>query len=168
MLTSSSRDGFQPNLFCTDLLQQLDPADPLLHLAAVIPWRGFDQAFSKHHIQGLGAPGKPIRLMVGLLLLKQLEGLSDKNVVVQWKRNPYYQSFCGMSEYQEKLPCHSTELVHFRKHIGKQGVEKIFQMSIALHGRTALENNVNIDTTAQDKNITIPQMPNWPLRSSTA
>jgi IS5 family transposase len=139
MLTNSSTDTFQPNLFGNDLLQQLDPADPLLHLATVIPWQDFDQAFSQHYTPGLGAPGKPIRLMVGLLLLKQLEDLSDESVVVQWKRNPNYQSFCGMTEYQPRLPCHSTELVHFRKRIGKAGIEKIFQMSIALHGRAALD-----------------------------
>jgi hypothetical protein len=33
--------------------------------------------------------------MVGLLLLKQLENLSDERVVLQFKRNPYYQYFCG-------------------------------------------------------------------------
>ena len=119
MLINSSTDSFQPNLFGTDLLQQLDPADPLLQLAAVIPWRDFELAFSKHYTQELGAPGKPIRLMVGLLLLKQLEDLSDESVVLRWKRNPYYQSFCGMTEYQPKLPCHSTELVHFR-HVKKR------------------------------------------------
>jgi len=156
MLVNSSTDAFQPNLFGNDLLQQLDPADPLLHLSAVIPWLDFEQAFKKHYTPGLGAPGKPIRLMVGLLLLKQLENLSDENVVVQWKRNPYYQSFCGMTEYQLRLPCHSTELVHFRKRIGKEGMEKIFQMSVALHGRAAQEDNVNIDTTVQEKNITYP------------
>jgi hypothetical protein len=43
--------------------------------------------------------GKPIRLMVGLLLLKQLENLSDERVVLQFKRNPYYQYFCGYSNY---------------------------------------------------------------------
>ena len=91
MLINSSTDAFQPNLFGNDLLQQLDPADPLLHLSAVIPWLDFEQAFRKHYTPGLGAPGKPIRLMVGLLLLKQLENLSDENLVVQWKRNPYYQ-----------------------------------------------------------------------------
>ena len=32
-----------------------------------------------------------IRLMVGLLLLKQLENLSDENIVLQFKRNPYYR-----------------------------------------------------------------------------
>jgi hypothetical protein len=37
--------------------------------------------------------------MVGLLLLKQLENLSDERVVLQFKRNPYYQDFCGYSNY---------------------------------------------------------------------
>jgi IS5 family transposase len=41
-------------------------------------------------------------LMVGLLLLKQLENLSDERVVLQFKRNPYYQYFCGYSNYNAK------------------------------------------------------------------
>ena len=155
MLTSSP-DAHQTNLFGTDLLLQLDPDDPLLKLSCVIPWQPFDQDFAIHYTKGIGAPSKPIRLMVGLLLLKQLEDLSDEEVVVQWKRNPYYQAFCGMTEFQQSLPCHSTELVHFRKRIGKDGFETIFQMSIGLHGRYAKENTVNIDTTVQEKNITYP------------
>ena len=155
MLTSSP-DAHQTNLFGTDLLLQLDPDDPLLKLSCVIPWQTFDQDFAIHYTKGIGAPSKPIHLMVGLLLLKQLEDLSDEEVVVQWKRNPYYQAFCGMTEFQQSLPCHSTELVHFRKRIGKDGFETIFQMSIGLHGRYAKENTVNIDTTVQEKNITYP------------
>jgi hypothetical protein len=37
--------------------------------------------------------------MVGLLILKQLENLSDERIVLQFKRNPYYQYFCGHSNY---------------------------------------------------------------------
>lgn len=155
MLTPNS-PHHQTNLFGTDLLLQLDPGDPLLALAEQIPWSVFDEAFAKHYSCDTGAPAKPIRLMVGLLLLKQLEDLSDEAVVLQWKRNPYYQAFCGMTEFQQSLPCDSTELVKFRRRIGKEGVERVFQMSVALHGRTALENNVNIDTTVQAKNITYP------------
>jgi IS5 family transposase len=54
------------------------------------------------------------------------------------------------------LPCDSTELVHFRKRIGEEGFEKIFQVSVGLHGKPALEATVNIDTTVQEKNITYP------------
>lgn len=146
----------QPNLFGTDLLMQLDFNDSLLKLSSAIPWHDFDRSFSVHYSVATGAPSKPIRLMVGLLLLKQLENLSDEAVVLQWKRNPYYQAFCGMTEFQCRLPCHSTELVHFRKRIGKEGIEKIFRMSVGLHGELALEDTVNIDTTVQEKNITYP------------
>jgi IS5 family transposase len=155
MLTRSS-DVHQTNLFGQDLLLQLDPDDPLLQLASAIPWGKFDQDFAVHYACGIGAPSKPIRVMVGLLLLKQLENLSDEKVVLQWKRNPYYQAFCGMTEFQQVKPCHSTELVHFRNRIGKNGFESIFQMSVGLHGQDALEDNVNIDTTVQEKNITYP------------
>ena len=155
MLTQSS-SFHQTNLFGTDLLLQLDPNDPLLKLSVAIPWHHFEEVFSAHYKEAVGAPSKPIRLMVGLLLLKQLENLSDEAVVLQWKRNPYYQAFCGLKMFQQKLPCHSTELVHFRKRIGKAGFEQIFQMSIGLHGGLAQEDAVNIDTTVHEKNITYP------------
>ena len=148
--------GHQTNFFGTDLLQQLDYNDPLIQLAQAIPWNEFEQSFSQYYTKSTGSPSKPIRLMVGLLMLKQLEDLSDEKVVLQFKRNPYYQVFCGLTELSNKPPCHSTELVKFRNRIGKKGVEKIFQMSVQLHGRSALEDTVNIDTTVQEKNITYP------------
>jgi IS5 family transposase len=89
-------------------------------------------------------------------LLKQLENLSDENVVLQWKRNPYYQYFCGYNDYTPSLPCDSTELVKFRQRIGKSGVEKIFKMSVQLHRSASEEKRVIIDTTVQEKNITYP------------
>jgi len=155
MLISTSA-GHQTNLFGNDLIQQLDPEDPLLQLALALPWGEFEAAFTQHYTLGTGRPSKPIRLMVGLLLLKQLENLSDEKVVLQFKRNPYYQAFCGLTEFSQALPCHSTELVHFRKRIGTEGFEKIFAMSVQLHGKAALEKAVNIDTTVQEKNITYP------------
>ena len=155
MLTSS-KIGHQTNFFGTDLLLQLDSSDPLIQLSLAIPWADFEQVFSQYYTKATGRPSKPIRLMVGLLLLKQLENLSDEKVVLQFKRNPYYQVFCGLTEFSNKLPCDSTELVKFRNRIGKDGFEAIFQMSVRLHGKAAQEDTVNIDTTVQEKNITYP------------
>lgn len=133
----------------------LDSNDPLIALADTINWEKFDESFEKYYSVD-GRPAKPIRLMVGLLILKQLENLSDENIVLQWKRNPYYQYFCGMTEYQPALPCDPTDLVYFRKRIGTEGVEQIFAMSVALHGKDAEEKQVIIDTTVQEKNVTYP------------
>ena len=89
-------------------------------------------------------------------MLKYLENLSDEQVVVQFKRNPYYQIFFGLTEFSLALPCDSTELVLFRERVGEKGFAKIFQVSVGLHGKTALEDTVNIDTTVQEKAITYP------------
>ena len=133
----------------------LDSNDPLISLADTINWDIFEKSFAKYYSDE-GRPAKPIRLMVGLLILKQLENLSDESIVLQWKRNPYYQYFCGMQEYVPALPCDATELVKFRKRIGKEGAEEIFAMSVGLHGKDAEEKQVIIDTTVQEKNVTYP------------
>ena len=74
-MLSQSPQHHQTNLFGSDLLMQLDPNDPLLQLASVIPRQDFEEAFSKYYTKNVGAPSKPIRLMVGLLLLKSLSYL---------------------------------------------------------------------------------------------
>ena len=150
----SSRER-QGNFLYQDLLDQLNPKDPLLLLAQRLPWELFEREFTPLYAER-GRPAKPIRLMVGLLLLKQIENLSDERVVEAWTRNPYYQAFCGMERFQWKFPCDPSELVHFRKRIGEAGIEKIFQASVALFGKKALEDDVVVDTTVQEKDITFP------------
>jgi hypothetical protein len=68
----------QTNFFGTDLVEQLDPKDPLILLANVIPWSTFDKEFSQYYAKNIGSPRKPIRLMVGPLILKKLENSSDE------------------------------------------------------------------------------------------
>lgn len=145
----------QPSLFQSQLRDMLDSRDPLVALAERLPWEKYEDLFEKYYSQE-GRPAKPIRLMVGLLLLKQIENLSDEEIVLQWKRNPYYQYFCGMNEFQIVLPCHSTELVKFRQRVGKEGMELIFKSSVEMHGKKANEKQVIVDTTVQEKNVTYP------------
>ena len=130
----------------------LDANDPLIALADAIDWNKIEKELEKYYHHSNGRPGQPIRLMAGLLMLKQLENLSDDSVVLQWKRNPYYQYFCGMNDYCSALPCDSTELVKFRNRVGSAGIDAIFGASVALHPETAEEERVIIDTTAHEKN----------------
>ena len=146
----------QTLLFGRDLLHQLDPADPLIKLSDQINWSVFEQAFGGHYSPDTGRPGLPIRRLVGLLMLKQLENLSDERVVLEYKRNPYYQYFCGASAFERALPCVASELSHFRGRIGIEGAELIFQESVRLHGNAVDDIRVHIDTTVQEKAITYP------------
>lgn len=145
----------EKNMFSGSFMDMLDSSDPLIVLGDNFPWSKIESELNQYYT-GIGRPPKPIRLMVGLLLLKQLENLSDENVVLQWKRNPYYQYFCGFNEYTPALPCHSTELVVFRNRIGKEGFEFIFKHTVQMHGDEAEEPQVVIDSTVQESNITFP------------
>ena len=136
-------------------MDMLDTHDPLIQLADTIPWSKFEDEFKKYYT-GEGRPPKPIRLMVGILLLKQLKNLSDESIVEHWKQNPYFQYFCGLNDYQASVPCHPTELVKFRNRIGKEGMEFIFKMSVELHGEAAQESQVIVDSTVQESNMTFP------------
>lgn len=130
--------------------------NPLCLLAEKIPWEIFEKEFEEFYRKDFGRPAKPIRLMVSLLILKQMFNESDESLVARWQENPYWQHFSGEEFFQWKLPCDDSELTKFRNRIGESGVEKIFQISILIHGKAAMEVEVIPDTTVQEKNITFP------------
>ena len=140
------------------LADQLDQKHPLFLLANAIDWPVFDEAFKVHYSSTMGAPAKPIRLMVSLLMLKYLRNLSDENMVEQWAENCYYQYFSGMQFFTAGVPCVPTELVAFRNRIGEAGAELILKESIRVNRKDDddVGNAVSLDSTVQEKNITYP------------
>jgi len=150
-LSTSSQISF----LLPTLAEQLDPRQPLKQLAEAIPWSEFESAFGKFYSPE-GRPAKPVRLMVGLLLLKQMFNQGDETVVAAWVQNPYWQYFCGMNEFQWQLPCDPSDLVYFRQRIGEASMRRILKVSAQMHGDKAREPEVVVDTTVQEKNITYP------------
>lgn len=134
----------------------LNQKHPLFVLANRIDWTVFENAFSPLYCLDNGRPAKPIRLMVGLLMLKHIRNISDESVVEQWSENNYYQYFCGETSFVCSSPCDASELVHFRHRIGEKGIELILKESIRVNGKDGDDDHVSIDTTVQEKNITFP------------
>lgn len=145
----------QKNLFRPVLKDIINPTHELVILTKQIDWNEFEISFSELYSH-TGQPGVPIRTMVGLLLLKRIYNLGDETVMEQWLQNPYFQYFCGEAEFQWEYPCDPSDMVHFRKRIGKKGAEKIFQMTVETRKNEIKTKDVLIDTTAQEKNITYP------------
>jgi len=142
--------------FYSTFEEQLNHKHPLYILANKINWQQFEEVFKDLYCGDNGRPGKPIRLMVSLLMLKHIRNLSDESVVEQWAENAYYQYFSGERCFAAKQPCASSELVHFRDRIGEKGIELIFKESIHINGNDVNEDEGTIDTTVQEKNITYP------------
>ena len=154
--TASSAD-----LFRSRLDQIIDLNHDLVKLSKIIRWEEFDDKFGKLYCPGFGRPAYPIRLMAGLSYLRQINEISDQEVVDTWRENPYWQYFCGEEYFQHKLPVDPTLLVKWRHKIGEEGAEFLLKMTIQAGKDTGqitkpTLNKVNIDTTVQEKNITFP------------
>ena len=151
----------QANLFGIALERLCDRRHALVRLSQSIDWQAFEEAFGALYCEDNGRPAKPIRLMVGLHYLKALYGDSDEGIVEKWVENPYWQYFCGETEFCHEFPIEPTSMNKWRKRVKSEGLEKLLEISI----KTGIETGtikrehllkVNIDTTVQEKAIAFP------------
>lgn len=149
------------DLFRQELVNLIDLRHELCALAAKIDWQALELKFGGLYAAGVGRPGHPIRLMVGLQLLKYLRNVSDEEVVAAWPENPYWQYFCGEQYFCHALPIDPSLMTQFRHRIGAQGCEFILGLTVqtGLTTKTIAPSSlaaVNVDTTVQDKAVAFP------------
>ncbi|QQS30781.1 MAG: transposase [Sphingobacteriales bacterium] len=82
----------------------LNERHPLYFLSSVIDWVVFKREFTPLYSKDTGRPAKPIRLIVGIFILKYTRNLSDESIVEQWAENLYYQYFCVMKDFVHSPP----------------------------------------------------------------
>ena len=85
----------QSRLFEQRLSEQLNPNHELLILADFIDWDLLETKLGDHFANEAGTPAKPVRLVIGIMLLQQMHKVSDESIVYKWVENPYWQLFCG-------------------------------------------------------------------------
>jgi IS5 family transposase len=100
-------------------------------------------------------------LVVGLHLLKHIEGLSDGAVCARWERDPYMQYFCGEEYFQHRFPMERSGMTHFRRRVGEKALEALLQETLAAAYRAGAlslkaTEAVAVDTTVQEKAIAHP------------
>lgn len=94
-------------------------------LSGLVPWDEFEAEYAQQFSAEQGAPAKPFRMALGALLIKERLGLSDEETVEQIRENPYLQYFLGLEEYSQQAPFSASMLVHFRKRLPLEFVNRI-------------------------------------------
>lgn len=161
MLKENPKPDAQEDMFRMRLENIIDPRHELVQLAQKIDWEELETDLSHHYCVDNGRPGGSIRLMAGLLFLKESKGLSDEEVCAVWRENPYFQYFCGEKFFQHRFPVEQPSIGNFRKRIGEAGMERLLQETIRAGLKTGtikardLE-RVNVDTTVQEKAVHFP------------
>ena len=151
----------QDLLFQQRLSSQLNPKHKLYILSKLIDWEYFEKEFSTLFDKDRGAPAKPVRLIVGILMLQHMYDASDERAVHLWIENPYWQFFCGYDYLQWKFPLDPSSLSRWRKRLGEEGIEKILAVTITAAldvgaVKASSLKTVIVDTTVMPKNITYP------------
>ena len=150
----------QDDLFRARLENLADPRHALVRVAALIDWDRFEAEFGALYTDG-GRPGLPTRMMVGLHLLKHMDGLSDEAVCARYLDSPYVQLFCGETYFQHAPPLDRSSLTRWRQRTGPERLEVLLAGTLAAAQRGgAVEERhlrrVTIDTTVQPKAVTHP------------
>jgi transposase, IS5 family len=161
MLKKNPEPSGQDDLYRSRLSAIIDMRHPLVKLSGLVDWSGLAADLAVHYCADGGRPGEPIRLMAGLLLLKDVKGISDEEVCATWRENPYFQYFCGEEFFQHRLPVEPPSLSIFRKRIGVSGCERLLQETIRIglkSGAVAPKDlrRLNVDTTVQEKAVRFP------------
>jgi IS5 family transposase len=145
----------QLEMFRVPLKHFINENHELVLRSRKINWEQLESGLSVYYCEDNGRPCIPIRTIAGIVLLKRLFDESDESVLDRWVENPYCQYFCGEVYFCHQLPFDRTELIKFRKRIGEEGSEQLLKMSVQLFPKKEVqENEVLIDTTVQEKNIT--------------
>jgi IS5 family transposase len=144
-------------MFETQFSDVLNPKHELLCAARLIDWDSIHDALSAYY-SPLGRQGKPIRLMVGIHILKHRYDCSDERAVEMLHENAYWQYFCGFNSFQGGQILDATSLVKFRNRIGTEGMKQIEAVLLKAWSAMGLvkTKRVAVDTTAQPKNISYP------------
>ena len=101
----------------------IDLRHPLCLVANDLDWGMLEKELGGYYCEDDGRPGKPIRLMVGLLYLKSVYELSDEDALSSLRENPYWQYFCGYVYFQKGIDLDSSSMTRFRKRIGEGGLD---------------------------------------------
>jgi IS5 family transposase len=148
-------------IFKVHLEEIINKGHPLVKLSKTINWKNLGEKLSKKYSEKMGAPGKEIRLMVGLQYLKYMYNESDEMIVQKFVENPYYQYFCGNEYFEHSLPIDSSSMTNFRKRMGKETIEELFEETVkSAKGSNQLKEKdfeqINADTTVEEKAISFP------------
>jgi IS5 family transposase len=147
------------DLFRARLDQIINLKHELAQLAGQIDWDWIDGEIAPLY-SDKGRPGVATRFAIGLLLLKQICGLSDEGVCERWVYDPYFQFFTGEEFFQHVFLHERSDLSHWRKRLGDK-LELLLAESLRVaHASGALRNKdlarVMVDTTVQPKKISFP------------
>ena len=94
-------------------------------LSNVVPWDKFASIYISNMDKGFGRPGISPRAVLGALIIKHIEKLDDRGVILAIQENPYMQFFVGLKEFSPHPIFDPSLFVEIRKRIGANAFDTL-------------------------------------------
>jgi hypothetical protein len=151
----------------------LDPNNRWVKKAETIPWDEIELRYASLFKSNTGNVAKPLHMALGALIIQAEYQYPDAEVPLQIQETPCLQYFCGLPEYEDKLPFDSSLMVHFRRRLTPEIMGEINEMVIAKaavklkqkdqddhhddNGGSPNSGTLIVDSTCAPQNIRYPQ-----------
>ena len=124
--------------------QGLNPDNDWVRLAKLIPWAELERRYAQTFTSKLGNVGKPARMALGALIIKERYGFSDEDTVQEIRMNPYLQFFIGLPAFQHEAPFDASTMTLFRKRIP---IDMLTDLNDFIAGRRTLMPRIRVQMT---------------------
>lgn len=158
--------------FKTPFSQDLNPDNRWVKLAEVVPWELFANQYISLMNTKHGRPGISPRTVLGALIIKHKENLSDEKTIQAIQENVYMQFFVGLESFQTQKIFDPSLFVTIRKRIGKKNFDLLNEELIRSLSKSKDTKNISkkseddvnppnkvkmqADATVADQYITFP------------
>jgi hypothetical protein len=141
--------------FETPFEQKLTTENRWVKMARVIPWDKIVSHYDKIFQSTEGRPPISGRVILGALMIKHIENLSDRATIQHIRENMFMQYFLGYTSFTNEEPFSDTLFVEIRKRLTLELLSKINDV-IAVH---CLQENNTEQQTPLPPNANNPQTP---------
>jgi IS5 family transposase len=119
MLRYTSTKQIQIEEFESPFGKSLDKENRWILLSKILPWDDLVEIYSKVLSISQGRPALDPRIVIGSMIIKYKNKLSDEETLEQIRENPYMQYFLGMEKYTYKKIFDSSLFVTIRRRLGE-------------------------------------------------
>jgi len=137
-------------------LSGLSKSNRWVKLADHLPWEKIEMEYNKRlRNEHNGAGNKPARMVIGALIVKHVERLSDEKTIQAIQENPYMQYLLGLTAFTEK-PVFVPELfVLIRKRLDTDFFNMLTQMLAEADGSIPKQETTDDDGNAHGGTLKI-------------
>jgi hypothetical protein len=165
MIISKSHNQYV--LFPNPFDEHLDSENRWVKFSKILPWNKLAAFYYKHMDSGMGAGTLEARIILGAVIIKHHENLSDEGTIEAIQENLYMQYFLGLPTFKKEKVFAPSLFVEIRKRLGTNYWQEINTLIIEhntkkkdedLDENNPKENEgiVNIDASVFEQDITYP------------